>query len=427
MKWMTRIFKSFGFYPASGGAELSGRFLGGASKIAYNSRDAEANTIVMAAVRWACTNIIEPPLLAAVSHKGEMVPAPDHPLTNLIRNPIQGLDVNFVTTGSSLRMGLVASLLLDGNAYLLKLRGANGDVIGLDWVSHTGVQVRATADGSAIEGYSITRFGRVAKYPPEDIIHFRWLPDFDNPFLGSSPLKNCMRQVLSDNQIAIYTHALLRSPWPSALLSPSGTDASWTRADMETVLADFKRQASGERAGHIMGLTAPAKIDRLSISPKDMDVQIMARLSEERLSANIGIPAVVIGLGAGLDRATFSNYAEARQAATEDFLVPMWRIIESTLNDQLLSEFKIKGVEYMHDLSDVRALQDDMNELATRVNDMFKTNIINRAEARLMLGLTPAKGDDQIYAWMLEPGGFAGPVVSKSLRESVERGLRDVS
>jgi hypothetical protein len=96
-------------------------------------------------------------------------------------------------------------------------------------------------------------------------------------------------------------------------------------------------------------------------------------------------------------------------------------------NPDAFNQFKIKGVEYMHDLSDVRALQDDMNELATRVNDMFKTNIINRAEARLMLGLTPAKGDDQIYAWMLEPGGFAGPVVSKSLRESVERGLRDVS
>lgn len=426
MNLITRFIKAFSWYPASGGAEVFGRGIPGATRISYNSREAESSTIIAAGLRWACMNSIEPPLLVARSANNELVPIPEHALSRLIAAPLGSVDTGRSTTSMMLRMGVMAGLFLDGNAYLIKVRSASGAVIGLDWVAHTSVQVKLASDTESIESYVVNRLGMVSSYDPGDVVHLRWLPDFDNPFMGSSPLKNCMRQILTDNQIAVYTHALLRSPWPSALISPANEGQAWNRPEMETLLAEFRRQASGERAGNMMGLTSTAKVDKLSMTPKEMDIAIMARLGEERLTAAMGIPAIVIGLGAGLDRATFSNYAEARQSATEDFLVPMWTIISSTLNEQLLPEFKgVAGVQFTHDTSGVRALQDDRDALYKRITDTFGANIINRAEARRALGFAPGKGDDGIYAWMLAPNAMVGPVQSKALRAELEGLLRD--
>lgn len=426
MNFFKRLVKSFRWYPLSGGSEVYGRGMLGPTRVAWNSREAEANTVIMAGLRWACTNSIEPPLAAGVMQDSEFVANPNHDASRLIASPLGRVDTSRVTTQMMLRMGVISGLFLDGNAYLLKIRSASGAVIGLDWLAHTMVTPKISADGEGIEAYAVSRLGRSNSYAPQDIVHFRWLPDFDNPYMGISPLKATMRHVLSDNQIAVFTHALLRNPAPSALLTPTDSGSQWDRVQLETLLADFKRQTAGERAGNMMGLTFPAKIERLSLSPKDMDVQVMARLSEERLSSTMGIPAVVLGLGAGLDRATFANYAEARTAAVEDFLVPLWRVIESTLTEQLLPELKQQnGLVFAHDLRGVRALQEDEDAKHARVREDFKSNLIDRAEARQSLGYKPSAGDKGIYSWMLSPNAFAGPDQSKGLRAQLEQRLAD--
>jgi hypothetical protein len=53
----------------------------------------------------------------------------------------------------------------------------------------------------------------------------------------------------------------------------------------------------------------------------------------------LGIPAVVVGLGAGLERSTFTNMAEAREAAYESGLIPAQKILGEDIRFQLLPLF----------------------------------------------------------------------------------------
>ena len=46
--------------------------------------------------------------------------------------------------------------------------------------------------------------------------------------------------------------------------------------------------------------TAPIRIEQFGFSPEQMSLKDLRRLPEERISALLGIPAIVAGLGAGL-------------------------------------------------------------------------------------------------------------------------------
>jgi hypothetical protein len=86
------------------------------------------------------------------------------------------------------------------------------------------------------------------------------------------------------------------------------------------------------------------------------------------VTAVLGIPAIVAGLGAGLDRSTFTNMAEAREAAYEAGLIPMQRILGEDIRFQLLADFGDDpfAFRFGFDLSKVRVLQEDLYRQAQR-------------------------------------------------------------
>ncbi|WP_206341757.1 phage portal protein [Streptomyces ureilyticus] len=50
-------------------------------------------------------------------------------------------------------------------------------------------------------------------------------------------------------------------------------------------------------------------------------------ISETRICAGFGVPPVLVGAKAGLDRSTFANYAEARRSFWEETIMPDQRLI----------------------------------------------------------------------------------------------------
>ena len=103
-------------------------------------------------------------------------------------------------------------------------------------------------------------------------------------------------------------------------------------------------------------------VEKLSFSPKDLDLGLLRQLPEERISAVLGVPAILAGLGAGLKNATYSNAKELREFFTENKLIPLWRMVGEELTQQvLIKEYETTlttSAEY--DFSEVRALQADV-------------------------------------------------------------------
>ncbi|MDI9639712.1 phage portal protein [Kamptonema cortianum] len=360
--------------------------------------DASSNSVVMASVFWAMRNAGQAvPVVQCMGDSG-WVTEVRHPLTELMRLPQSQIhaDERSRMTGRRLLAAIVYSRMLDGNAYLLKVRNRSGRLIGLDWIPHGSIEpVAKTGSPGVIDHYVVKGKDKDSIYEPNDIIHDTDGIDPDCPVKGLSRLKSVMRHIMTDNQIAAYSQAILKNPVPSLLITAKNEGQKLTQDDADYLAGKMTEVARGDRAGSVIVPTFPADVTPIGYKPDDLTIESLNKLPEQRITAVFGIPAMVLGLGGGLDRSTYSNIKEAREAATEEFLVPLWQDIAGTLTEQLLPEFESGEVQRVwFDLSSVGTLQEDREALHRRVREDYKAGLIDRATARTQMNLTFCQGDE---------------------------------
>jgi phage portal protein BeeE len=134
---------------------------------------------------------------------------------------------------------------------------------------------------------------------------------------------------------------------------------------------------------------------------------------------------MVLGLGAGLDRSTYSNYEAAQQAAWEDGMIPTLRALSETLTVQLLPDFTEDPREYLaFDYEKVRALADDVNALAVRSERLYRSGIIDRAQAKRLVGIEPNPDDEGVLsnnATSEIPGAVTDTAKPQDMQKTVGR------
>ena len=143
---------------------------------------------------------------------------------------------------------------------------------------------------------------------------------------------------------------------PSVMITPKD-EFGVTDEEAEQISKTFQRKVSGKNRGKPLILSGSMNVEKLSFSPKDLDIGLLRRVPEERISAVLGVPAILCGLGAGLDRATYSNASELREFFTENKLIPMWKMVAEEMTQQiLLRDYEENEYYYAeYDFSDVRA------------------------------------------------------------------------
>ena len=234
--------------------------------------------------------------------------------------------------------------------------------------------------------------------PIEDVVHFRFGLDPAKPAKGVSPLDSVRQEVFTDNEAGNFAGTVLKNlGFPGAILTPehpfTGTDA-----DLEAVKQQFRDSTTGENRGDVVMAKQKMQVHMPSWSPSELTFRDLQRTPEERISAVFNMPAIVAGLGAGLDRSTFANFQEAREMAYESGIVPIQRLIAADLTMQLLPEFPtLPRSRLEFDLRGVRVLQEDEAKKATRLTTLVRGSIITRAEARADLGLEVDMKRDDVY------------------------------
>lgn len=371
-----------------------------------SARDLAANSIVMACIHWAMRNAVQAD--AAVvddpngSEPGYGQPL-NHPLARLLAAPQGQLppDQRTALNGARLIQSIVWSLLLDGNAYVQKLRDDRGRVVGLEWLPPLSVDpVPAAHHAGVVAFYRVETPRGPVEMDPADLVHFRDGIDATRLTQGQSRVRAALRHVMTDNHIAVFTRALLQNPVPALMVTPKGEDAArLTAEDAREIARQLTERHRGERAGGVLVPNFPADVTPLGYSPDQMAISRLNRLPEERITAVIGLPAVVVGMGAGLDRATYANFKEARRVAFEEFLVPLWQDLADAWTEQLLPEFdQALGRRVVYDTRSVMALRDDTDAQWRRAREAFAAGLIDRATARRMMGLAVDPRDDGVFA-----------------------------
>lgn len=412
-------------------------FVSGSKNLLYltrNDRDASNNSIVMACVGWGMRNIVQAHAVVQAEGADGWDAIKGHPASDLVRNPQSRVPFNERTrlTGKRLSMAVAHQLMFDGNAYLHKLRGAGGQTISLEFLpSYAVTPVGRTTAAGVVDYYRVNLSnGQSDKVDPTDMVHIQTGIDPANTLQGLSPLKAVMRQVMTDNEIAVYSHSVVKSPSPGWMASMKAVkDGTYvlTEAEANDIAQALAAKTSGEKAGGVVVPTVPMDLEPLRMTPDQLAIDKLNKLPEERITAVFGIPAIVAGMGSGLERSTFSNMKEAREAATEEFLIPMWTQMADAFTSELLPEFDKTGAQrFWYDTSDVRTLSEDADAIASRSEKLFGSNIINRAEARTMVGQKPGKGDENVWSYMLSPAPVLpqtlpqGPKDAKKVREMTE-------
>lgn len=383
---------------------------------AKNDKPASNNTIVMACVLWACRAFCEAPMAVfGEGPDGDPEIVKRHPVAELLRRPQGFLPDPTKMGGRRFWKGFIFSRMMDGNAYALKVRSGSGRVIGLDYIPHTHARpVCKPGFPQVLWKYEVCEGGMWRDVDPNDIIHDADGVDPDNPLLGMSPLKSAMRQVLTDNECAVYCHAILKMPVPSYMFSPADKDMVLQQEQADELASIINGQTSGENRGKVIVPNVMLQHHKMGLSPEEMALEKMTNLPEERITAVFGIPAIVVGLGAGLDRSTFANMKEAREAATESFLVPLWAEVADAFTDQLLQPEpwslvrdgamgRGEGEYCAFDLSKVRVLQDDEDKRSARADNGFKAGTLKRSEARALRDPKLKSGpEDEVYSTDLQ-------------------------
>jgi HK97 family phage portal protein len=360
-------------------------------QFSYDGRAQEAtNSAVFACLQAIAVAISEPELRIYHADGSERVEADPGDLGALLErpNPYMSLDTILGYTSTCLHV--------DGNAYWRKLRAGdpeNGPVVELWPISPSRLTVETSGSSDFISRYRYAPGSRSnEEISPGNIVHFRYGLDDRDHRIGLSPLKRLLREISSDDQATRYADRLLANLAINGLtLSFDKESAPIDQATADQLKARIQAAYGGDNIGGAAVLSPGAKLDALGFSPEQMNMEILHRVPEERISAVLGVPAIVAGLGAGLQRATYSNVREAREMFTEQKLIPLWRALASEVTLQLVPDFDSSGrtvVEF--DISDVRALGDDQNAAALRLKTLVEAGILSADEARAEIGYEPA-------------------------------------
>ncbi|HSH45599.1 MAG TPA: phage portal protein, partial [Longimicrobiales bacterium] len=305
--------------------------------------------------------------------------------------------------GGSLMDALRLSWFIDGNAYLLKVRNPLRAVRELWYVPHWMMDPKWPEDGSQfISHYQYTplRWKEPQQVRPSDVVHLRVGLDPDNTRKGLSPIKHVLREVMTDEEASEFSAYILHNMGvPGGVIAPKDASAVPKQEDVEAMKSFMKEGFSGKNRGEWLALGTPTEVHQFGFDPNRLMLGPLRDISEERVTSALGIPAAVVGFGAGLQQTKVgATMRELVRLARVNCIEPNDAKIARQLTRQLLPEFVAdpSGLRLTFDYSNVPLFAEDEKDRADRAKTLVEGSVMMVSEAREMVGL-PADETQRVY------------------------------
>jgi HK97 family phage portal protein len=393
---------------------LTRRLPGSHRDWAREAGDLGLNSVVAVALDWYIRNWAQgvPQVMRYVGN-GQSELVPEHPVYDILMQPQPGVPPSVFWSW------IIADYKLLGNAYIRKIRSNNIAGVPTNLQYLPADMVRPVGDGNQpVKYWAYTADGATYNIDPADLIHIRYSRDPVDMRLGRSPVASVLREIATDNSASSTAYGLMRNnAMPSMIIGPDARD-QMVDIDEDSARALKRRlqeNFAGDGAGGVAVMQSAYKVDRVSLTPSELTLDSVRRLPEERICSALGLNPMVLGLGSGLDRSTYSNYERAQQAAWEDGMIPLMAQFAEALTIALLPEFpQTADTDYLRfDVSAVRALADDLAAEAQRAERLYKSGIIDRAEAKRISGIEPADEDEgQMFPGAAAPAIDGEPITA---------------
>lgn len=396
MKWLTKALTAMRF----GGLAKMPFGLGLLARTRFDYRreigDCLDSSVVTAPVQWVARALPEAQLaMGRLDKDGKRVKLPSHPLLDLIQRP------NAYYGDIALWMVTIFSFLIAGNAYWVIVRNSYGRPVELWYVPHWMIEPAWPQDGSSFITHYIYKPGggvEPVTLDYDDVVHFRHGIDPRNIRLGISPLDGVIREIFIDLESSNFVASLLRNMGvPSVVISPKG-GAMAAPDDVEATKTWFRQAFGGDNRGAPLVMGAPTEVTPYGFNPQQMNMSEGRDVAEERVCACLGIPAAVVGFGAGLQQTKVgATMEELRKLAWSNGVGSFARMLADEVERSLVPQFgDATGLKVWFDTSDVTALQEDEDKKVERLLKELASGAILLAEYRQARGW-PVDRSHQIY------------------------------
>ena len=353
-------------------------------------------SLIFACVREICTSLVEARPEIGFEQDGIWEPVNGHQTLELLRDPNPDYDY------SDLMQYIGARLLLTGESFTWKWRDKGGILREL-WplptnmvtVQYATLSQEQTPASRLVAGYTVKQGGGKRPLPVavEDMAYSRFI-DPAKTTGGISPMQAAIRDYQLDVERSDYLVEMLTNlKVPGVKITSSAVLTPEMRQEMRGYLHDMV--GKGKRGSPIF-IEGP-DVDMELLSPlKDLDWPGLTSLTETRVCMAFGVPPILIGSRAGLDRSTYSNYGEARQSFYQETMIPFWRTLGATLTRCLLRHEGEDRLEVRFNTGEIDALQENATERAQRAEIGMRSGLMLRNEGRALLGLD-AVDDGNVY------------------------------
>jgi HK97 family phage portal protein len=354
------------------------------------------SSVVTAPVMWIARALPEAVLeVTKPDNDGNHQPVADHPMLALIQRP------NAFYGDIALWMATIFAFAITGNAYWLIVRNSYGVPVELWFVPPWMMEPKWPEDGSVfISHYEYNCGDGLGPMSIDfaDVVHFRHGMNPRNTRLGLSPIDGAIREIFVDLESSNFVASLLRNMGaPGVVISPKN-GAMASPDDVAATKAWFQQQFGGDNRGQTLVMGAPTDVQPYGFNPQQMNMSEGRDVAEERVCACLGIPAAVVGFGAGLQATKVgATMEEMRKLAWSNGVLPMARMFADELQRSLVGQFRRDQRERVGwDTSAVVALQEDEDKRQTRWKEALGSGAVTVFEYRMGIGL-PADDSHRFY------------------------------
>lgn len=303
-----------------------------------------------------------------------------HPLSLLLDQPRVGI------TRYRLTAITVTHYKLYGNAYWIIERKGNtptGAPVALrlihpEWVQYVYLD-RVTLEPALYEWRD--RWGDHHTTPASDVIHFRDLSAGEWLF-GYPAAAAAIYEMATEREASEYTRQLLMNdgtPGNVALTAEGSTPTDAKNAERQW----YERMTERGGRGSVRFLTGVKDFKPIGFTLKDLEFPDLRSINRESICTAFNVDPRLVGatsakgLEGGLSQAA---YGEARRRLYSQAILPMMRDFESTLSQELGSEFGFVFLRFNPE--SIADLTETEQERATRLQGLLQAGMITREESR---------------------------------------------
>lgn len=374
----------------------------------HEAGDLRMNPIVAICLDWAVRNINAVPIkLYGKTRLGEEYEIEGHPLLDLIQQ------ANPLYDGEDLIGAMAIDLFTTGGAFAYINKTGRGQPGELYWMDGRYVAPDFPPDGSNYLNYwkyTPATTGRTNQLKPDEVFVVRKGIDPLNDRLGLSPLQAQIRAVAIINLLENYTGGVLKNVGSTNIVITPMGENSYSPEQAQDIRISTQQRISGDMAGSPLVFNMPTNVSALGAMPKDLLLGEQDATAVSRICGAFGQSPMLHGLPD--PGKTYSNLRECQRAAWNNGIIPIHRLIEKSINRQLVPAFGLRGkFRVCYDYTSIEALAEDRNEIAKTVALLFEKGLITRNEGREAAGYEPTP-DGDIYSNELQNttgGQFGDP------------------